>query len=139
MVSNILNHGGDFTLNDKDFNRECLYLFKGSCILNVIIFVISLILKMNISVLVGLILGTGILFINLNLLRHDIDNAIKYGNNKVRLMCGYLLRYFLIGCAFYFATKVKIINPFGVIIPLFYPRVLYTLGSIIKNKKERSC
>ncbi|MGN1411742.1 MAG: ATP synthase subunit I [Oscillospiraceae bacterium] len=126
-------------MNDKDFNKECLYLFKGSCILNAIIFVISLILKMNISVLVGLLLGTGILFINLNLLRRDLDNAIKYGNNKARLMCGYLLRYLLIGCAFYFATKVKIINPCGVIIPLFYPRVLYTLKSIINNKKERSC
>lgn len=122
-------------MSNEDFKSECYFILKGSCMMNVIIFIISLVFKMNVSVFLGLLLGTGVLFINLNLLRRDLDNAVKYGNNRFKLMCGYLLRYLLIGCAFYFATNVKVINPFGVIVPMFYPKILYTLKSIINNKK----
>ncbi len=122
-------------MNTKDFYDECKFIFRGSCILNLVIIVVSLAFKRDVSVLLGLLLGTGILFINLNLLKHDIDNAVKYGHNRFKLMCGYLLRYLLLGCAFYFATNVELLNPYGVILPAFYPKVLYTLKSIINSKK----
>jgi len=125
-------------LDDKDFYNELKFILKGSCILNIVIYLLSLIFNLNISILLGLLLGTLILYINLNLLKKDINRSVEFGSSRIRLMCGYLLRYLLICSAFYFAVKVNVVNPYGVVVPQFYPRVLYTLKSI-RNNKERSC
>jgi hypothetical protein len=125
-------------LNSKDFYAEVKFILKGTCILDVAIYLLSLILKPNISVLLGLLLGTLILYVNLHLLRRDLDTAVYRGSSRIKLMCGYLLRYLLIGSAFYFAVKVGI-NPYGVVVVQTYPKVLYTLKSILQNRKERSC
>ncbi len=124
-------------LNSKEFNKELKFIFKGSCIINLVIYLISLIFQRNVSILLGLILGTFVLYINLHLLRHDLDNAVRFGHSRLKLMSGYLLRYLLIGTAFYFSVNVGVINPFGVVVVQTYPKVLYTLRSIIN--KERSC
>lgn len=89
--------------------------------------------------LLGLILGTIILFINLNLLKRDINSVVNLGGNQKRLYLGYMLRYLLIASAFYFTAHVKVINTIGVILPQFYPKIAYTIKSIVENKKERSC
>ena len=89
----------------------------------------------NISVMLGLLLGSVVLFINLHLLRRNLDTAVEFGSNRLRLMCGYLLRYFLLGSAFYFAVKLKSINEFCVIVPQLYPKVLYTLLGVRNNSK----
>lgn len=125
-------------MNDKDFYAELKFIFKGACVLNLIIYLLSLIFNLNISVLLGLVLGSLILFINLHLLKKDLNHSVEFGSNRIRLMCGYLLRYLLICSAFYFAVKVKVVNPYGVIVPQLYPRILYTIKSI-RNNKERSC
>lgn len=124
-------------MNDKDFYNELRFILKGSLILNVVIYLLSLIFKLNVSTLLGLLLGTLILYINLNLLKKDLNRAVEHGSNRLRLMGGYLLRYLLICSGFYFAIRVEVINPFGIAIVQLYPRVLYTLKSIFK--KERSC
>lgn len=121
-------------MNNSDFYNELKYIFKGSCILNLIIFLLSLIFVSNVSMLLGLLLGTLILFINLFLLKKDINRSVEFGSSRFKLMCGYLLRYLLIGSAFYFAIKVKIINPYGVIFPQIYPRIVYTIKGIRNNK-----
>lgn len=127
----------ELELNNRDFYNELKFIFKGSCVLNLVIYLLSLIFQLNVSVLLGLLLGTLVLYLNLHLLRHDLDNAVKYGSSRFKIMCGYLLRYLLIGTAFYFSVNIGIINPFGVIVVQMYPKVLYTLKSIIK--KGRSC
>lgn len=130
-----LRYQGVFFLNDKDFYSELKYILKGSCILNIIIYLISLVFTLNISVMLGLLLGSVVLFINLHLLRRNLDTAVEFGSNRLRLMSGYLLRYFLLGSAFYFAVKLKSINEFCVIVPQLYPKVLYTLLSVRNNSK----
>jgi hypothetical protein len=124
-------------LNSKEFHKELKFIFKGSCVINTIIYLLSLIFQRNVSILLGLILGTFVLYINLNLLRHDLDNAVRFKHSRLRLMSGYLLRYLLIGTAFYFAVNVEVVNPFGVVVVQTYPKILYTLKSIFN--KERSC
>ena len=126
-------------MNEEDYKKEVLYIFKSSCILNVIVYLPTLIFKANIDMLLGLILGTIILFINLNLLKHDINSVVNLGGNKKSLYLGYVLRYLLIASAFYFTAHVEIINPIGVILPQFYPKIAYTIKAIVENKKERSC
>lgn len=124
-------------MRDDDFHRELRYILKGACVLDVVVYLVSLVLSVNVSVLLGLLLGTLVLYVNLNLLMRDIRHAVDRGSSRVRTVCGYLLRYLLIGSAFYFAVEVGVVNPYAVVVVQLYPRVLYTLKSIIT--KERSC
>jgi hypothetical protein len=76
------------------------------------------------------------MFIYLAMLYSSIEKSVVLPekNAKNKMMRGYLLRLLVIGVAVVLSFNVSIINPVGVLLPLFYPKIIYVGGAIFKRK-----
>lgn len=131
----------------KSIKNELVMLLPRVLILDAAIYGVSLIfLGLNYTMLLGLLLGTAVLYLYLFLLawfteetvlRYKISGSEK--SAKGFMFLGYLLRYFVVGAAIYISFTVKfgfLFNTFGVVIPLVYPKLIYYIQSISKPKRK---
>lgn len=124
-------------MNSFDFKKEIKFIISWTAALNLIVYGISvLFLGINLSVPAGLILGSIILIFNMiHLYRSVAKITVSGGRGKNPMMSGYIFRS-LIACAgIVISLKSDFINVIGTLLPLFYPKVIYTLYSIIKGGK----
>lgn len=131
----------------KIIKNELVMLIPRVIILDSIIYVISIFfMGINYSMALGLILGTAAMFAYFISIGISVENVIlryKLTKNekktKTIMFSNYLIRYLIIGLAIYLSFSLKfgfLFNTFGVVIPLFYPKLIYFMQSIL-NKKER--
>ena len=92
----------------------------------------------------GLLLGTAVLFCTLLLLRLSVlrmeDDAKRYGTtSQRRYLLFYALRLMVFAAAFAAALLFRIwISPVAVVIPMLYPRLIYTAGSLFSGIGKHS-
>lgn len=123
-------------MNDN-LKHELKIIGFRSIFLNISAYLISFIfLGLNISMLIGLLLGTLVMFIYLIMLYRSIENTVSAGLRfaRAKMMGGYLLRLLLIGILIVASFKLDFINPVGAILPIFYPKMIYVGGAIFKRK-----
>lgn len=124
-------------MNSFNFRKEIKFILLWSTALNLIVYGISVvIIGINISVLAGLVLGTVILIINMIHLHKSILRITAFGGKgKNPMMKGYLFRSLIVCIGIFISFRVDFINVLGALLPLFYPKVIYTIHSIIKGGK----
>lgn len=115
---------------------ELVLLYKGMGIVNVIVFAISLFTGFKLSFLFGLIIGYIYICWNLYYLGYTISKSVyKTQKNAKRYMRGnYILRYAILVLIFGIAFNATFISTLGVVIPLFYPKIV--LGfNVLKGRR----
>jgi len=124
-------------MNSFNFKREMKFILLWSLSLDLIAYGISIIfMGINISFLTGLAIGNTALFINLRLLNRSVEKiAVSANRKKNSMMGGYLIRSLISCSAVVISFRFDWINTVGAVLPLFYPKVIYTLYSIFKGGK----
>lgn len=131
----------------KPIREELRYLFPRTLIADAAVYLISLIfVGFNYDVILGLLLGTALLFLNLLMLGISTDNIIRrysdknnFSGGKSKAVVNYVLRYLVVFSIIAMVILVNLswlFNIAAVIIPLFYPKLIYLIKSIISRKEE---
>ncbi len=128
-------------MKTKLFSRmiidELSLLIPWSLILDSIIFLATLpVYKLRIQIPLGLALGTLTMIINIIVLGLSCERAVERpAASAKRFMFGsYVLRMVVIGCLFVLAFRSECINPLAAVIPVFFPKIIYTASGFIKSK-----
>lgn len=108
-----------------------------SVFLNISVCIIFfLITGIDISVPIGLIIGTGVMFVYLLQLYKSIDISVSGSEKsaKLKMGIGYILRLLIIGIPFVLSAKTDYINSVAILIPIFYPKLIYVGEALFKRK-----
>ncbi len=128
-------------MKTKFFSRmitdELSMLIPWSLILDSIIFLATLpVYKLGIQIPLGLALGTLTMIVNIIVLGLACERAVErpVASAKRFMFGAYILRMSIIGCSFLLAFHLECINPLAAIIPVFFPKIIYTASGFIKSK-----
>lgn len=111
-----------------------------SVFLDISAYLISVLVQgATLSFALGLVLGTGLLFVYLLLLSWSVTRSVERpgGRPQAQMVGGYLLRLVLIGAVFLLAMQVSWINAFAAMIPLIYPRLIYVGHACLHKNGEQ--
>lgn len=120
-------------------------LLKRAVFLNIAAYLISVIvLGATLRFALGLLIGTAVLFCSLLLLRQSVlhmeDDAKRYGTtSQRRYLLFYAGRLLVFAAAFGAAVKFRTrISPAAVVVPMLYPRLIYTAGAVFSRSGSDS-
>ncbi|MDE6708666.1 MAG: hypothetical protein K2K06_11610 [Oscillospiraceae bacterium] len=120
----------------QDLHRELHFAMICTVMLDVIIWVISLFLvKFQIAVILGLILGSVGMIVNLFLLRKSILNAVYFG--KTKDFVGYLLRCLIASVMIAISLIFSCVNTVTTVLPFLYPKIIFGILSVRSNPIKR--
>ncbi|MDE5792790.1 MAG: hypothetical protein K2G88_00720 [Oscillospiraceae bacterium] len=120
----------------EDLHQELYFAIICTVILDVIIWIVSLlIVKFQIAVILGLILGSIGMIINLCLLRRTILNAVRFG--KTKDIIGYLLRCLIASVIIAMSLIFSYVNTVTAVLPFLYPKIIFGILSVRNNPIKR--
>ncbi len=92
----------------------------------------------NVSMLLGTLLGSLCALVNFFLTAVNIEKAVRKGESgaKLSMVSGYYCRLAIIAAVMFFAIKMPWLNIFAVAIPLVFPRVVITVCSFAGQLKK---
>lgn len=120
--------------------QELKYILTRAVFLDISIYLIStFFIGFTFSMVLGLILGTFGMTVNLILLNKSVRNIIRGGGRKAqsKMFSGYIFRLIIIGVIITISMLVNFINAIGVVIPYFYPKLAYA-GNVFFRKGEKA-
>ena len=116
---------------------------KGAALLDLITLFVSWLLGQELlHMALGLLFGTLFQLLLFTLLGLNVQRSLRTGDpQKARRMMamGSLGRYILAGVAIWVGIRSPYLNVFGVVFPLFYPKILYFSRAVfqqIRSGKE---
>lgn len=116
--------------------RETIKIFKGIVVLDVIFIAIIYILgKFDIPMLQGILIGSVYALLNFRLIAVSLNRAVQMSPGRAQIFASisYMGRLALTAAIILAAIKVDYINAFGVIVPMFFPKIII-VGSAINRK-----
>lgn len=116
--------------------RETIKIFKGIVVLDVIFIAIIYILgKFDIPMLQGILIGSVYALLNFRLIAVSLNRAVQMSPGRAQVFAGvsYVGRLALTAAIILAAIKVDYINAFGVIVPMFFPKII--IVSLATNRK----
>ena len=116
--------------------RETIKIFKGIVVLDVIFIAIIYILgKFDIPMLQGILFGSVYALLNFRLIAVSLNRAVQMSPGRAQVFAGvsYVGRLALTAAIILAAIKVDYINAFGVIVPMFFPKIIIVSSAI--NRK----
>ena len=116
--------------------RETIKIFKGIVVLDVIFIAIIYILgKFDIPMLQGILIGSVYALLNFRLIADSLNRAVQMSSGRAQVFAGvsYVGRLALTAAIILAAIKVDYINAFGVIVPMFFPKIIIVSSAI--NRK----
>ena len=116
--------------------RETIKIFKGILVLDVIFIAIIYILgKFDIPMLQGILIGSVYALLNFRLIAVSLNRAVQMSPGRAQVFVGvsYVGRLPLTAAIILAAIKVDYINAFGVIVPMFFPKIIIVSSAI--NRK----
>lgn len=121
--------------------KDLLHMAKWAAILDVAAYGISILfLGLTLPFALGLILGTAAMLLSMWLLSRTVlkiaERAKQTGTHDRRYLASYISRLLIIGIAFAIAYRYRPIAALGAAIPLLYPRIIYTVGALLPEKKQ---
>ncbi len=83
----------------------------------------------------GLALGTAAMTLNITLLGYASEHAVERPVKQAKryMFSFYLLRMCVMGAAIVAGFKISLFEPVTVCLPLFYPKVIYTVRALRKK------
>ncbi len=123
---------------------ELKFIIPCVAIADVVVYLISFIIKgINYDVILGLLLGSIILVLNLVILGGDVELAFKrfaLDNNEKRvkrkMAASYAFRSLIVAAAIFISLVSDLFDTIGVLIPFLYVKPIYFIKSIYSDKKE---
>lgn len=123
--------------------QEIRSLAKRSVFLDIAAYLISTpFLGVTLSFALGLLLGTAVLLVTLMLLKISVErmaeDAKRSGvTSQRRYLLFYVARLAIFGVAFGAALLLQqYLSPVAVVIPMLYPRLIYTAGAVFSGSKS---
>ena len=116
--------------------RETIKIFKGIVVLDIIFIAIIYILgKFDIPMLLGILIGSVYALLNFRLIAVSLNRAVQMSPGRAQVFAGvsYVGRLALTAAIILAAIKVDYINAFGVIVPMFFPKIIIVSSAI--NRK----
>ena len=116
--------------------RETIKIFKGIVVLDIIFIAIIYILgKFDIPMLQGILIGSVYALLNFRLIAVSLNRAVQMSPGRAQVFAGvsYVGRLALTAAIILAAIKVDYINAFGVIVPMFFPKIIIVSSAI--NRK----
>lgn len=116
--------------------RETIKLLKGIIVLDIIFIAIIYILgKFDISMFQGILIGSVYTLLNFRLIAVSLKRAVQMSPGRAQIFASisYMGRLALTAAIILAAIKVDYINAFGVIVPMFFPKIII-VGSAINRK-----
>ena len=116
--------------------RETIKIFKGIVVLDVIFIAIIYILgKFDIPMLQGILIGSVYALLNFRLIAVSLNRAVQMSPGRAQIFASisYMGRLALTAAIILAAIKVDYINAFGVIVPMFFPKIIIVSSAI--NRK----
>ena len=116
--------------------RETIKLLKGIIALDIIFIAIIYILgKFDIPMLQGILIGSVYALLNFRLIAVSLNRAVQMSPGRAQVFAGvsYVGRLALTAAIILAAIKVDYINAFGVIVPMFFPKIIIVSSAI--NRK----
>jgi len=117
-------------------NSDLKILIVGMAILSILIFLISLFWGFKLSFLLGMTIGYLYMCWNLFHLNYTISKAVSNNADKAKryMYYNYILRYSILVLIVYLAYSFAFISVLGVIIPLFFPKLVFLINTVFKRK-----
>ena len=116
--------------------RETIKIFKGIVVLDIIFIAIIYILgKFDIPMLQGILIGSVYALLNFRLIAVSLNRAVQMSPGRAQIFASisYMGRLALTAAIILAAIKVDYINAFGVIVPMFFPKIIIVSSAI--NRK----
>ncbi len=109
----------------EDLRKELHFALLCTILLDVAVWLLSLIVTkgLEISVPVGLLLGSIGMYSNLLLLRRTIQNAVYHG--KTKDFVGYLIRVLIASTVIAVGLMSESVNALTAVLPFLYPKVIF--------------
>jgi len=130
---------------DEVISQETLRLAKWSVVLDVICLGVTWILGYPPKQMaLGLLFGTLFLLLNFQLIGISVKRSLGSSSPEIakrKMTIGALGRYVLSGVVIWVGIRSPMLNVFGVVLPLLYPKLIYYFGAVIdlfrKGKEEK--
>ena len=120
--------------------KELIMLLKRTVWLDIAAYLISILfIGVTLQFALGLLLGSAVLFITLLLIQVSVRrmaaDAKRSGvTSQRRYLLFYALRLFVFAAAFAASLLLpERISPVGTVIPMLYPRLIYTAGALFSR------
>ena len=127
-------------MQEDILRQEIRGIAKRAAFLDIAAYLVSVIfLGVTVSFALGLLLGTAVLFVTLLLLKNSVErmtaDAKRSGvTSQRRYLLFYALRLAVFGAAFGAAVILRhVISPVAAVIPMLYPRLIYTAGALLQG------
>ncbi len=119
-----------------DFRGELIFLLRWSTLLAALAYLISIpVLGVTLSMALGLAAGLLSLALRQWLMYRSIQRA-KDGAPAMRVMLGgYTLRLLIVAVVFWLSSLTSFVHPVGTLIPLLFPKLVYTAEAAFHRKK----
>lgn len=116
-------------------------LFKMSVLL-ILTYIITALISFSIDfkMIIGLLVGFIYMIFSNIFMADSIYCALtfKQAHAKRLVMSSYMIRYVLLLGVCIIGYKIGILNPFGVLIPQFYPRIAMTIDNFLDKEVKRN-
>lgn len=133
--------------------KEILMLLPRVAILDGLVYICSLFfMGLNLSMALGLLLGSGVMLLDFALLGMASEESLRRGllfynarepgkaikKSKFHMVSNYIVRYLFMGLAIFLAFRFSFLfNLIGVVLPLFFPKVIYILQAAFQKRGRR--
>lgn len=124
----------------KQLIRELKYFLIRALFLDISAYLISaFFIGFTLSMVLGLVLGTLGMTVNLILLNISIKNIVKDEGrrSRTRMFSGYIIRLGITGIIIAASMTIPFINTVGAVIPYFYPNIIYA-GKALLRKGDKT-
>lgn len=123
---------------------ELKFIIPCVAIADIAVYLISFIFKgFNYDVILGLLLGSVTLILNLVILGEDVEIAFKRFSldknekrAKRKMASSYAIRSIIVAVAIFISLVSDLFDTIGVLIPFLYVKPIYFIKSIYSDKKE---
>ena len=121
--------------------QETLRLAKGAVILDLVCLLISGGLGYSLkSMALGLLFGTLFELLHFQLIGLSVKRSLSNPSPAAArrgMTAGVLARYILSGVIIWVGIRSPSLNVFGVVLPLFYPKMIYYAGAVYGQLRKR--
>ncbi|MCC8042268.1 MAG: hypothetical protein LIO69_01865 [Oscillospiraceae bacterium] len=123
-------------------NNQLEFLLPRSLIADGVLILVSLpFYGLDISVPLGLCLGTLAMLVNMVMLGISVQKATDCRTEKSARRCMfkyYLLRFAVLGAAIAAGFLLPFTNAIASCIPIFYPKLFYSMSGILSRNKDKN-
>lgn len=119
----------------EELRYELRFAAIATLVLDVLVWIVTVLcIGLNLSVPLGLLLGSAGMYANLLLLRRTVRNAVYHG--KTRDMGGYLLRLAIASAVIAAGLKLPQVSAVAAVLPFLYPKLIFGWLSVYIPKKK---